>query len=168
MNKNLTTNNNKRQLSPWSVFRDDLWDVFDKFENVFDMPSLTTQTHFVPKIELKDLGKTYQVCAEVPGMDEKDINVTLQENNLVIEGERKSESKNEDKKSGIFHSEMSYGSFYRSIPLSDDVDVEQINASYKNGLLTVELGKRPEVAKKERRIEIKSGAKQVTENAQKH
>lgn len=167
MNKNLTTTN-RQDLNPWSVFRDDLWDVFDRFERAFDMPTLASEDHFVPKIEVKDLGKTYQVCAEVPGMDEKDITVTLRENNLIIEGERKDEIKNEDKKAGRFHSEFSYGRFYRSIPLSDDIDAENVNANYKNGMLTVELAKHPEKAQKERRIQIGSSKKQVEENKQKH
>jgi HSP20 family protein len=167
MNKNLTTTN-KRDLSPWSVFRDDLWDVFDRFSKEFDMPTMASLDHITPKIEVKDLGKTYQVCAEVPGMDEKDISVTLRENNLVIEGERKSETKNEDKKSGRYHSEISYGRFYRSIPLSDDIDAENVNASYKNGILTVELAKNPERAQKERKIQIGSGKKETTQETQKH
>jgi HSP20 family protein len=151
------------------VFRDDLWDVFDRFAKDFDMPAMASMDHVIPKIEVKDLGKTYQVCAEVPGMDEKDINVTLKENNLIIEGERKSETKEEDKKTGRFHSEMSYGRFYRSIPLSEDIDPENVNASYKNGILTVELAKHPEKTKKERRIQIGSGAgKQQTQEVQKH
>lgn len=166
MNKNLTTSN-KRDLGPWSVFRDDLWDVFDKFSKEFEMPEMASMNHVVPKIEVKDIGKAYQVCAEVPGMDEKDINVTLQENNLIIEGERKSESKNEDKKGGRYHSEISYGRFYRSIPLIDDIDAENVNAAYKNGVLTVELAKNPEKTKKERKIQIGSGKQQI-QQTQKH
>lgn len=167
MNRNLTTTNSNRDLSPWSVFRDDLWDVFDRFAKEFDMPTMTSVDHLVPKIEVKDLGKTYQVCAEVPGMEEKDINVTLKDNKLIIEGERKSETKEEDKKKGFFHSEMSYGRFYRSVPLTDDIDVENVNANYKNGVLIVELAKNPEKTTKERKIQIGKG-KQNTIEAQKH
>lgn len=168
MNRSLTTSNNNRDLSPWSVFRDDLWDVFDKFAKEFDVPTLGSLDHSIPKIEVKDLGKTYQVCAEVPGMEEKDINVTLRENNLIIEGERKSETKNEDKKKGSYHSEFSYGRFYRSIPLSEDIDAENVNASYKNGVLTVELAKNPEKVSKERRIQIGKGKQQSAVEEQKH
>lgn len=165
MNRSLMPFNN-RDLSPWSVFRDDLWDVFDRFTNEFDVPSLVTPDYFSPKIEVQDLGKTYQVCAEVPGMDEKDINVSLKENNLVIEGERKNETKEEDKKKGLFRSEMSYGRFYRSVPLPDEIDPENVNATYKNGLLTVELAKHPEKVVKERKIPIGSGKEQKTIEAQ--
>jgi HSP20 family protein len=111
MNKNLV---NRRDLSPWTIFRDDLWDVFDRFTKDFDVSQEGFSQFNTPKIEVKDLGKTYQICADVPGMDEKDINVTLKDNNLVIEGERKNETKNEDKESGRYHSEISYGRFFIS------------------------------------------------------
>lgn len=156
MNKNLTTTN-RQDFSPWSVFRDDIWDVFDKFAKEFDVPNIASPDQFVPRIELKDLGNTYQVCAEIPGMEKKDINITLRENNLVIEGERKSEIKSTGKESGRYHSEISYGRFFRSIPLSEDIDRENVNASYKNGMLTVELAKNPEKAKKVRKISIGPG-----------
>lgn len=165
MNRSLIPNN-FRDLSPWSVFRDDLWDVFDRFTKEFDVPTLASPDYFSPNIEVQDLGKTYQVSVEVPGMDEKDINVTLKENNLVIEGERKNETKEEDKRKGLFHTEMSYGRFYRSVPLPDDVDTENVNANYKNGLLTVELTKHPEKVVKERKIQIGSGKQQKTIEAE--
>jgi len=168
MNRSLSKNNEKKDLSPWSVFREDLWDVFDRFAKDFDVPGLDSASHFTPKIEVKDLGNTYQICAEVPGMEEKDINVSLKENNLIIEGERKNETKQEDKKKGLFHSEMSYGQFYRSIPLSDDIDTENVNASYKNGLLTVELAKHPGKAVKERKIPIGANKQQNKIESQKH
>jgi HSP20 family protein len=156
MNRSLTRQQSK-DLNPWSVFQNDLWDVFDRFSKEFDMPSLATGNDFAPMIEVKDTGKAYQICAEVPGMDEKDINVTLKDNHLIIEGEKKNEVKNEDKKKGIFHSEFSYGRFYRAVPLSDEVDTEKVNASYKNGILSVELEKLPEKSGKHKKIQINAG-----------
>jgi HSP20 family protein len=164
MNKHLTTKSN-RDVSPWSALQSDLWDLFDRFSEDFNVPSLGFGgQEFSPKIEVKDTGKTYQVLAEVPGMDEKDINVTLRDNQLIIEGEKKNEQKSEDKKKGLFHSEFSYGQFYRAIPLSDDIDSEKVNASYKNGVLTIDLEKLPEKQSKNKRIQISSGksdAKQI-------
>ncbi len=132
------------------------------------MPTLATGHDFSPKIEVKDTGKTYQVCAEVPGMDEKDINVTLRDNHLIIEGEKKNEVKNEDKKKGVYHSEFSYGRFYRAIPLSDDVDAERVNAFYKNGVLSVELEKLPEKAGKNKKIQINAGKAETPQVETKH
>lgn len=157
MNRNLTTRSNRsREMSPWSGFRDDLWDLFDRFSQDFEMPLTQSQEQFVPKIEVKDKGDSYLVCAEVPGMDEKDINLSLKENSLIIEGEKKKEFKDEDKKKGYFHSEFSYGSFYRAIPLGEDVDTENVSATYRNGVLDVTLKKLPEKVSKNKKIQITS------------
>lgn len=171
MNRSLTRGGREsRDLSPWNVFRDDLWDLFDRFSRDFtrdfDMPLSLSQEQFVPKIEVKDTGDSYMVCAEVPGMDEKDINLTLKDNKLIIEGEKKKEWRDEDKSKGYFHSEFSYGKFYRAIPLSDDVDTENVSASYRNGVLDIELKKIPEKASKSKKIEITSGRSNTIE--QKH
>lgn len=161
MNRSLTRSNSG-SLNPWAGFRNDLWDVFDRFTKDFD--ALGVREDFAPKIEVKDQGQNYLICAEVPGMDEKDINVTLKDNQLIIEGEKKNESTDEDKKKGYFHSEFSYGRFYRAIPLSDEVDTEKVAATYKNGLLNVELSKLPGRSSKDKKIQInagKAGSKQV-------
>lgn len=150
MNRNLTRRNN--DLSPWSMLKGDVWDLFDNFED-----RLSEQ--FTPKIEIKDLDKSYVIKAEVPGMAENDINVSLKNNQLIIEGEKKNESKSEDKEKGTYHSEFSYGRFYRAIPFSDDVDTENITASCNNGVLNIELAKKPERMSKERKIEISSGGR---------
>lgn len=142
MNRHLTTTN-----------KNELWDLFDRFLD-FDMPTLGTQSDFTPKIEVKDVGKSYQICAEVPGMDEKDINITLKDNQLILEGEKRNQFKEEDKKKGYYRSEFSYGHFYRSIPLNDDVDTEKIKASYKNGVLFIDVGKSETTKSKTRKIEI--------------
>jgi HSP20 family protein len=165
MNRNLVKSN--RELSPWSGFRDDLWDLFDRFAKDFDVPSFSQQTEFVPKIEVKDTGDTYRICAEVPGMSEKDINLTMNGDQLVIEGEKKKESKDENKEKGYYHSEFSYGHFYRAISLGEDVDPNKVTASYENGLLNIEVQKNPERSSKNRRIPIQSG-KALTQDEKKH
>jgi HSP20 family protein len=141
MNRHLTTTN-----------KNELWDLFDKFLD-FEMPTFG-QHDFSPKIEVKDNGKSYQICAEVPGMDEKDINITLKDKQLILEGEKRNEYKDEDKKKGYFHSEFSYGRFYRAIPLSDDVDTEKVKANYKNGVLFIDVEKLAGKESKTRKIEI--------------
>lgn len=155
MNRSLMKSDRDRDVNPWSFIRDEMWDLFDRFSHDEDLPLISSSTQrFVPKIEVKDNDKAYQVCVEVPGMTEKDLNVTLKDNVLVIEGEKKSETKNEDKKKGTYHSEFSYGSFYRAIPLSDDANADEVSASYKDGILVIDVAKRPEKAKASKRIEI--------------
>lgn len=154
MNKGLLSTND---VHPWSVFKHDLWDLFDRFSGDFETPS--RQMGFTPRMEVKDLGKTYQVSLEVPGMEEKDINLTVRENYLIAEGEKKQEEQKEDKK-GLFLSEFSYGRFFRSIALPEDVNTENVNATYRNGILTVNFEKL-EKASKSRKIEIKSSTSEA-------
>lgn len=142
----------------------DFSDVFDRWARDFFSSNIIPSglglspwseegENFLPKIEVKESDKTYTVSAELPGMKEDDINVTLKENTLVIEGEKKSESKKEEK--GFFRSEFQYGSFYRAIPLDTDVDSKNVDASYKYGLLTVTLNKLKESAERTHKIQIK-------------
>ncbi len=161
MNKGLSTRSG-HGLNPWSVIKNDIFDVFDRLTQDLDMPLAAGTQQFVPKIEVKDTGTAYQVCAEVPGMDEKDINLTLKDNHLVIEGERKNETKEEDRKKGVFRSEISYGRFYRAIPLYDDVDADKVTAKYANGVLTIDVQKVPLKEEKVRKIEINGGKAEET------
>ncbi|MDF7801441.1 Hsp20/alpha crystallin family protein [Pontiellaceae bacterium B1224] len=89
--------------------------------------------------EVSETDDEIRVKIELPGMDEKDIEVTLDENNLVIRGEHKEQS--EKKKRNYHISEMSSGSFHRSIPLTAEVDVAQAKAKFKRGVLTLTLPK---------------------------
>ena len=133
---------------------EEMEDIFDRFRREFYSPDLFKGTEgFTPKVEMEETDKSIYVCAEIPGMSEKDINVSLRDNNLILEGEKKSQRKSEDK--GFYRSEFSYGSFYRTIPLSAEVDTEKVEATYKNGLLEITLNKLEESKQSVKRIEIK-------------
>lgn len=168
LNRSLMKSGGQRDLSSWSGLRSDLWDLFDRFSRDLETPFTSETQEFIPKIEVQDRGNSYLVCAEVPGMSENDINVTLKDNNLIIEGEKKNEFKKEDTKKGYFHSEFSYGRFYRAIPLSDDVDENNVNATYRNGVLDIELQKLPEKANKQKKIQISTSGKSSGRSEQKH
>lgn len=86
-------------------------------------------------------------------MRDEDIRVTLRENSLVLEGERRSENRKEEK--GLTRSEFSYGSFYRTIPFTSEVNAEKVSATYKDGLLHVDVEKVAPDAQKTRKIAIK-------------
>jgi HSP20 family protein len=94
-----------------------------------------------------------QITAELPGMDESNINVKVSDNVLTIRGEKKEEK--EEKKKDYYMSERRFGSFQRSFEVPDGVDAERIEASFKNGVLTVNLPKSPEALKKEKSIPVK-------------
>lgn len=126
-----------RNSNPLNVWQKEMNNLLDRFSS--DFVTELDATGITPKVEIKEKDKHYKVSVEIPGMNENDINVTLKENSLVLEGERKSESKKEE--DGYYSSEFSYGSFYRSIPLSEEVNPDSVKASYKNGILTIDLDK---------------------------
>ncbi|MCM2348954.1 MAG: Hsp20/alpha crystallin family protein [Bacteriovoracaceae bacterium] len=145
-NQSVTPFRSPGTLSTWQREMNSLFDRFNR--DIFEGET----GEFSPRIEVQEKDKGYIVCAEVPGIKESDINVTLQDNNLVLEGERKSESKTEEE--GFYRSEFSYGSFYRSIPLADEINPDSVKASYKDGILTVEMNKLKPSSHKSKKIPI--------------
>ncbi len=107
----------------------------------------------VPAVDLVEKEGGYALTAELPGLSESDVELTLADDILTIKGEKKEEK--EDKGTGYQISERRYGMFRRSFPLPDDVDAEKIAATFKKGVLTVELPKRPGAESKEKKIAIK-------------
>jgi HSP20 family protein len=142
---------NDKALSPFS----NIDEMFDRFRREIFSPDLYSMGDegFNPSVEVKEKGNQILVSAEIPGMKEEDINVTLRDNNLIIEGEKKNERTEEDK--GYYRSECSYGSFYRAIPLHADVNPDKVEATYKNGVLKVNLNKLEESKQHAKRIEVK-------------
>jgi HSP20 family protein len=104
-----------------------------------------------PNVEVSETDDEVKVCAELPGIDEKDIEVSLQEGLLTIRGEKKSESQNP------VYSERWHGRFERMVRLGPDVDPDRVSANFRNGVLTVTAQKRPQAQRQTRRIEVKSG-----------
>jgi len=109
-----------------------------------------------PAVDVVEKEKAYEITAELPGMDEKNIELTVADDMLTIKGEKKEER--EEKKKNFFLSERQYGSFERSFRLPEGVEADKIEASFKKGVLTVTLPKTPEAQKKakERAIPVKA------------
>lgn len=108
-----------------------------------------------PAVDIVDKNDAYQVIAELPGMDEKNIEVKLVNGSLTIKGEKRDEK--EEKKKDYYLHERSFGAFERSFALPDEVNIDKIDASFSKGVLTVTLPKKPEAVKPEKKIEIKAG-----------
>ena len=124
-------------------------DVFRGFDlSPFSMDRCNG-TNAWPRIEISESEKEVQVTAELPGLEEKDIEVELEKGVLAIRGEKKTETEDKDR----LFSERYYGRFERRIPL-DDIDQDKIDASFKNGVLNVTLPKSPTAQQKVRRIAI--------------
>ena len=159
-----------RDLAPWTrsrgiapfardpvtSFRQQIDRLFDDFLAPFDARELTTghDGGVWPSVDVDESEKAYKVTAELPGMEQKDVEVTLRDNALIISGEKRREHKEES--GGRSYAERSYGRFMRSIPLDAEVDADKVQANFKNGVLSVELPKNPAARDKTRRIEVKS------------
>lgn len=108
-----------------------------------------------PAVDIAERDKEYEVTVELPGMDEKDVDVKFADGVLSIKGEKKEEK--EEKRKDYYLSERRFGSFQRSFQVPDGVDADKIEASFKNGVLMVVLPKSPEAQKREKKIAIKKG-----------
>jgi len=114
------------------------------------------QMNWAPAIDVFEKGDKLVVKAEVPGMKEEDIHVSVEDNTLNIRSEKKTESevKNED----YYRCERSYGSFFRSVALPSTVDASKIEADYEDGVLEVTMPKKPEVKPKKVAVKKKEKA----------
>jgi HSP20 family protein len=108
-----------------------------------------------PAVDIVESDKSYDVTAELPGMDEKNIEVKLTNGNLLIKGEKQEEK--EEKKKDYYLHERHFGSFERRFRVPDGVDADKIEASFKKGVLTVTLPKTAEAQKAEKKIAVKAG-----------
>jgi HSP20 family protein len=105
-----------------------------------------------PAVDIVDKEKLYEITAELPGMDDKNIEITLSNGVLTIKGEKTEEK--EEKKKDYYMSERHFGSFQRSFQLPAGVDAEKIEASFKKGVLTLTLPKTAEAQKQEKKMSI--------------
>jgi HSP20 family protein len=110
-------------------------------------------SNWLPHTDIHDSGDKLVVKTDLPGLDKNDIEVTVQGNTLFIRGEKKHEDNTQD--IGYLKSERYFGQFERALPLTDDIDQGKIDASYKNGVLTVTIAKREEAKPKQITVNIK-------------
>ena len=140
------------EMTPFFGLRREIDRLFDE---MFRMPGLTgTATISWPSVEVSDREREVRVSAEIPGMSEKDVELTVHDGVLSIRGEKKSER--EDKDRG--YSERWYGRFERRIALPSEVEDDKAEASFRDGVLTVTLPKSAEAASG-RRIPINAETK---------
>jgi HSP20 family protein len=149
---------------PLERMRREMDRLFDELGRGFGTPARWSMPEMEPFWRASERGMTpvadmverpdrYEVTAELPGMDEKNIEVKVVNGNLTISGEKKEEK--EEKEANYYMSERRYGSFQRSFRLPEGVNTDKIEAAFKNGVLTVALPKTEE-AKKETKIGIKA------------
>ncbi len=142
------------------ALRRDLNHLFDEFLTPYTerrpMKSLFggSEGAFVPTADVTENSKEVTVSMEVPGVDEKDVEVTLDGNALIVRGEKKREEKSE--KGDYYHYERSYGSFQRVVPLPEGIVEEQAKACFKKGVLTVTIPKSEEARSRRKKIEVET------------
>ncbi|MCG8693444.1 MAG: Hsp20/alpha crystallin family protein [Minwuiales bacterium] len=142
---------------PFTSLHHEIDKLFADFGRGFRMPSMMMEaTGMAPSIDVSETDSAIQVTAELPGVDEKDVEVNLTDGVLTIKGEKKSEK--EDKGKDYHLVERAYGAFQRDIPLPYDIDTEKVDAKYAKGVLTVTLPKPPESKAKVKKIEVKGTA----------
>ena len=110
-----------------------------------------TATDWVPAVDIKEAKDAYEVVADVPGVEPKDIDVSLEDGVLTVKGERKSESNNEGE--GFTRTERTYGSFYRRFTLPDTADADNISAKTEHGVLKLHIPKKEKVLPKKISVE---------------
>ena len=139
------------------VYRDP-WDTIREFRGEMDrmfnrdVDAYTeTASDWVPAVDIKEGKDAYEVVADVPGVNPKDIDISLEEGVLTVKGERKSESKNEAE--GYTRTERVYGSFYRRFTLPETADAENISAKTEHGVLRLHIPKKEKALPKRITVE---------------
>ncbi|QLL10729.1 Hsp20/alpha crystallin family protein [Pseudomonas chlororaphis] len=110
--------------------------------------------HGLPAVDITEKDKSFEISAELPGMDQKNIELKLSNGCLIIKGEKKEDK--EEKRKGYHLSERHYGSFERVFNLPKGVDADKIEASFSKGVLSISLPKKPEAMKAEKVVPIKA------------
>ncbi len=152
----------------WRSLRTEMDRLFDRFASGFGMPSFSRlfdgppafrfESSFsmpAPAMDVTEDKDAYRLTAELPGMNEKDIEVSVTDSMLTLKGEKKQET--EQKAKNYHVSERMYGSFERSFSLPDGIDASKIAANFTKGVLTVTLPKKPEAKIEPKKVEVKSG-----------
>lgn len=138
-----------RDLMPWSPLRE-IMSMRDSLDRFFEEPSRPANL-FHPSVGIRETEKALIIEADIPGVKEEDLDVEIESDKVILKGERK--HKEETKKEDYYHLESSYGSFSRLISLPSYVDASKAEASFADGVLTINIPK--VVEKKSKKLQIK-------------
>jgi len=145
---NLIKRNNNKEYG-LDTFRRNVDKLFDDF--FFLTPTSLFKNDWEPTVDVEEDDKSIRVKAEIPGIDEKDLEVKIEDNILTLSGEKKEER--EEKNKNYIFSERKFGSFSRSISLPEGIKTDKINATFKKGVLNIEIPK--DETKEAKKIAIK-------------
>ncbi len=139
----------------------EIWDPFREMRKLrrtffgdFDLPTDFNNNGRQPLIDILDKGKEFEVVAELPGVDKKDIDLEVEHSSLNLKAEIENKIEEENKDDGYYYKERSYSSFCRNIPLPDEVIPEKAEAVFKNGVLKIVLPKKNPLENKEIKTKV--------------
>ncbi|NOX90171.1 MAG: Hsp20/alpha crystallin family protein [Calditrichaeota bacterium] len=143
-------------VSPFYSLQKEINRIFDNFFNELTPSRFFGDSFgsFMPSVDVKEKDDEFVVTAELPGMDAKDVDISISDDILTLRGEKKEEK--EEKEGNYYRRECSYGSFHRDIPLPAEVETDKVEAEFKRGVLTVHLPKKPESQRKAKKIQVKT------------
>jgi HSP20 family protein len=145
----------RRELDPFAQFRREMDSMFEGMLGDWSRPMNLLDRRlgsWMPQIDVSETAKEIRVAAELPGMEEKDLEVSFLDGALTIKGEKNEE--HEEEKGDVHRSEREYGMFERTIPLPAEVDVDKVKATFKKGVLKITLPKTREAQSNRRLIQI--------------
>lgn len=150
-----------KELNPIVAFQDEMNNLFNDFFGETLLPSWFRggrQPAFGANLAMDVIenAKEFKITAEVPGLDMKDLEITVGDGYVTVKGEKKQETREE--KEGYFRQERSYGSFQRMVSLPDTANLEKAEASISKGILTIAVPKKPGAQAHERKLKISSAA----------
>ncbi len=153
--RRLAKRSRERELSPFreidSIF-EDLDRTLDRFFGRSPVQKRTRLGRRMPAIDMRDRGDRFEIEAEIPGIDKDDIEIELRDESLVIQGETTEETKEEGE--DFIRKERGHRSFYRELPMPDEIKEEEVNAELNKGILTIDLPKKEPKKTKGKKIEI--------------
>jgi HSP20 family protein len=145
----------REEFNPLYSLRREMNSLFDNFFRGFEMePFKGHFGTFSPSVDVQESAKDIKVTAELPGVDDKDVEVSLSKDSMTIRGEKQEEK--EDRGKDFYRMERSFGSFSRTIPLPAEVDTDKAKAEFKKGVLTVTLPKTSRAIKETKNISVKA------------
>jgi HSP20 family protein len=142
---------------PFTQMRREMDRLFDEATRSMSLarPALGMGGPMAPRVDVKETDQVIEVHAELPGVEEKDVEVALQDNLLTIRGEKRQSREEGTKEKGYYLMERSFGSFMRQIPMPVEVDEDKVEARFEQGVLTVTLPKSQKAEARTRKIAIK-------------
>lgn len=151
----------RNEPDAYTVLHRQMSDLFEWFFHAWEHPFASSADRtpvaagvYVPSVDVAETDDEVQVTADLPGMTEKDVEVSLDEQTLTLRGEKHADR--EERKKNWHMVERSYGAFQRTVSLPRGIDAGKIKANFKNGVLTVHLPKTPEAKARKRMIAIES------------